>query len=406
MKNYILLTILSKKIMLKLIQYRGASMSIYDSKQNRTEEGISPEGKVVQLLSEMIDHSKNMGKSLYIEDSQLEIEPHIMQIKNGIAQVAFVLKHPLFQEEIVESVVGVGPTSDESIKGAAVEFVASAFTVIEHALKEESGQKISVKLPYYQNQFNLYQSKVKVQGSKKQKKDIDYWLLLGEEIIKQLGNKRVYFIKIYAAKTGDTVNCECRVNGMVYPSFTNMLKEIAKQWDIETSIYSEKQFFILVQEESTYKPYPLSKKEVEQLVLSSLLLYRECNSQEAYDSLEEKMHKICPVSSLATELFAFVPEIFTEVIFSEVNYLDKVVLIKGEEEIEISKHQLTAYDWIHAIVERTIRAGYYEKEQVDRIISCSASLNCINQALKDGSKLENLYTGGIAIPVRGDYEIL
>lgn len=392
--------------MLKLVQYRGTSMNIFDNKQQDTKVVRTPEGKVIQWLSEMIDGSRVEGQSLYIEEDHLEIEPHIMQIKNGVAQIAFILKHPLFQEDMIESVVGAGPTSDEAIKVAAIQFVSSVLEVLQKALKAVEGQEVIVKLPEQENQFKLYKSSVKVQGNKKSREAIDYWNLLGEELVKRLGNKRVYFIKMYASKAAEKVHCECRVNGMVYPLFTRILERIARSWEIETEHYAEKQFFVLIQDESTYKPYPLSKKEVEQFVLSSLLLYRQCSSQEAYDEISKKILKACPNPSLAQELLAFIPEVFAEVIFSEAIYLDSAIFIRDGKEIEISKHQLTAYDWIHSIIERTIRAGYYEKEQVDCIISCSASLNCIQQAMKEGSKLENLCTSGIAIPVDETYEIL
>lgn len=379
-------------------------MSTFDKKQN--EEGTSPERKIVQWLNEMIEGSSIDNQLLYIEDNQLEVEPHVMQMKNGVAQVAFVLRHPIFQEEIVESVAGVGPTSDEAFKSAAIQFVDSAFNVIQNALNEKDGQEVIVKVGKEENSFKLYQSKIKQQGHKKQEGTIDYWGLLGEELIKRLGHKRIYFIKFYLSKVGEAVNCECRVNGMVYPIFSRILKRVASSWDVEGKAYTEKQYFVLVQDEHTYKPYPLTKKEVDQFVLSSLMLYRQCDSQEAYDQLKDQISQLCPLPSLAEELFNFVPEVFTEVIFNEAIYLDSVILVKGEEELHISKHQLTAYDWIHTAIEKTIRAGYYEKEQVDRIISCSASLKCINEAIKAGSQLENLYTSGIAIPINETYEIL
>lgn len=385
--------------MLNLVYYRGASMSIFD-------KPTSPEEKMIQFLHEMIQESVVEEKELYIKEIDLAIEPHLVQLKNGVAQVVFILKHELFQEDITETVAGVGPTSDEAIKSATIQFVTSIFEVMQQALREENGKSITVKVYKKENIFQLYQGEVKVRGNKQQNISMDYWTILGEELLKRLGNKRIYVIKIYLAKNDQEIMCECRVNGVVYSFLTDTLKQVAQGWEVEGKFYAEKQCFVLIQDESTYRAYPLTKKEVEQLVLSSLLLYRQCNNQEDYDTLQEKITKTCSVPSLAEELFSLIPEIFTEVIFNEATYYDTIVLSKGTEDIAISKHQLTVYDWIYSIVERTIRAGYFEKEQVDRIISCSASLNCINQALKDGCKLENLCTGGVAIPVTEDYVIL
>lgn len=370
------------------------------------DKPTSPEEKMIQFLHEMIEESTIEEKKLYIKDINLTIESRLMQIKNGVAQVIFILNHELFQEEITEIVAGVGPTSEEAMKSAAIQFVMTVYTLVEQALKEKDGQAVVVSLPNRENHFNLYRGEVRTQGSKKESIPIDYWALLGRELIKRLGNKRTYIIKVYIAKTDKEVMCECRVNGVVYSFLTEVLKHVANLWEVEGKIYSEKQCFILVQDESTYKPYPLSKKEVEQLVLGSLLLYRQCDNQESYDGLKEKILKVCELPSLAEELFSFIPEIFTEIIFNEATFYDMVVLSKESEALTISKHQLTAYDWMYSMAERTIRAGYFEKEQVDRIIACSASFNCINQALQDGKKLEDLMASGVAIPVTEDYEIL
>lgn len=370
------------------------------------DKPTSPEEKMIQFLHEMIEESTIEEKRLYIKDTNLTIEPRLMQMKNGVAQVIFILNHELFQEEVTEIVAGVGPTSEEAMKSAAIQFIITVYGIVEQALKEKEGQAVMVSLPNRENHFNLYKGEVRVQGSRKEATPTDYWELLGGELIKRLGNKRIYIIKVYMAKTDKEVMCECRVNGVMYSFLTDVLKQVASTWEVEGKIYSEKQCFVLVQDESTYKPYPLSKKEVEQLVLGSLLLYRQCDNQESYDGLKEKIFRACELAPLAEELFSFIPEIFTEVIFNEATFYDMVVLHKESGDITISKHQLTAYDWIYSIVERTIRAGYFEKEQVDRIIACSASFNCINQALQDGRKLEDLLTGGVAIPIDEDYEIL
>lgn len=370
------------------------------------DKPTSPEEKMIQFLHEMIEESTVEKKRLYIKDTNLTIEPRLMQMKNGVAQVIFILNHELFQEEVTEIVAGVGPTSEEAMKSAAIQFIITVYGIVEQALKEKEGQAVMVSLPNRENHFNLYKGEVRVQGSRKEATPTDYWELLGGELIKRLGNKRIYIIKVYMAKTDKEVMCECRVNGVMYSFLTDVLKQVASTWEVEGKIYSEKQCFVLVQDESTYKPYPLSKKEVEQLVLGSLLLYRQCDNQESYDGLKEKIFRACELAPLAEELFSFIPEIFTEVIFNEATFYDMVVLHKESGDITISKHQLTAYDWIYSIVERTIRAGYFEKEQVDRIIACSASFNCINQALQDGRKLEDLLTGGVAIPIDEDYEIL
>ena len=67
---------------------------------------------------------------------------------------------------------------------------------------------------------------------------------------------------------------------------------------------------------------------------------------------------------------------------------------------------MTSYDWIYNVVDRTIRAGFFEKSQIDPIIRCSTSFNSIQEALNKGSQIKNISMLGIGIPVPLEYEVL
>ena len=364
------------------------------------------EEKVLESLCRAIPNSRITHEGVYIEGINLTIDTRMPYVNGAVVQLMFVLRHKMFQEEIRESVSGVGATFDEAVEEGVKSFVESALAGMMKALNNETGVKVIGKLLDKTHDFKLYKSTTLKQGYKESGESVDFWQLLGEDILRRIGNKKIYFIKVYVAKTANTVSCECRVNGMVYPNLTKKLNEAVSTWETQQALYSEKQFFVLIQDERTYVPYPLTQKEVDSYTLNALLLYRACNSEEAYKDLLDKILEICPNKSLATELYSFIPEIFTEIIFSDVQYSDEILLIKGEERHHIFRHQLTAYDWIYNVVDRTIRAGYFEKSQVDPIIRRSASLNSINDALSKGSQMTNLSMLGIAVPVPIDYEVL
>lgn len=419
--------------MLKLIHIRGIRMSIFN-KQSKKEEAVLAEEeqfrnqikesshiehleteensrdfkevKVLEALHKVLPESRVTHEGVYIETLNLTIDTRMPHVNGAVVQLIFILKHQMFQEELMEPVAGAGATFDEAVEEGVKNFVESVLDGIMKALKNEGGEEVKASLLDKTHRFTYYKSNIVKQGNKVSGESIDFWQLLGENIVRRIGNKKIYLIKVYAAKTANAVSCECRINGMVYPNFTKQLNEVASSWEIDGAIYSERQFFVLVQEEESYVPYPLTKKEVDSYTLNALLLYRECNSEAAYRELFDKILEICPNKSLATELYSFIPEIFTEIIFSDVYYSDEILLIRGEERYNIFRHQLTSYDWIYNVVDRTIRAGYFEKSQVDPIIRCSASLNSINDALSKGSQMENLSMLGIAVPVPADYEVL
>lgn len=419
--------------MLKLIHIRGIRMSIFD-KRSKKEEVILPEEeklvnkekegsqmehldaaensrdfkeeKVLTALHKVLPESRVTHKGVYIEALDLTIDTRMPHVNGAVVQLVFVLKHKMFQEELMETVAGVGSTFGEAVEEGVKNFVESALEGMIKALKNEGGKEVTANILDRPHRFKCYQSHVVQQGCKVSGESVDFWQLLGEDIVRRIGNKKVYFVKVYAAKTATTVNCECRVNGMVYANLTKKLNEVVGSWEIDGAIYSERQSFILIQDEGTYVPYPLTKKEVESYTLNTLLLYRACQSETEYRELLNKILEVCPNQSLAIELYSFIPEIFTEIIFSDVNYSDEILLIKDEERYHMFRHQLTSYDWIYSVVDRTIRAGYFEKSQVDPIIRCSASLNSINDALSQGGQMKNLNMLGIAVPVSKDYEVL
>lgn len=398
-----------KEEMMRLKEEKLVDYAKGDSRQDSVEIESSrdfKEEKILMALHKVLPASVITHEGVYIEEIDLNIDTRMPHVNGAVVQLVFVLKHKIFQEELIESVAGIGATFDEAIEQGVAYFIESALDSIIKALKNEGGEGVEARLLNTPHTFKLYKSNIIRQGNKKAGESIDFWQLLGENIIRRIGNKRIYFVKVYAAKTANSVSCECRVNGLVYPNLTKELNEVAMGWEADQGIYSEKQFFVLVQDEATYVPYSLTKKEVDSYTLSALLLYRECHSEEAYKKLFDKIFKACPNKSLATELYHFIPEIFTEIIFCDVHYSDEIVLIKGEERQNLFRHQLTTYDWIYNVVDRTIRAGYFEKSQVDPIIRCSASLNSINDALSKGSKIESLSMLGIAVPVDVDYEVL
>ncbi|WP_315076718.1 DUF6348 family protein [uncultured Clostridium sp.] len=366
---------------------------------------LTNDQKVIRVLNNVIKDSEIKNENLYIKGIDLTIEAHVSQINKGFIQVIFVLKHKIFDEDLLECVAGVGSNINAAIKHAVSSFSLSSLCGITNALKNEDGHELNIK--YYDkiNEFTLYKSCLTAQGTRVDRKEIDYWELLGEEIKKRLGNKRVYYIKIYASKTGNSTNCECRINGIVNSSISEIINEHIRVWKIQESLYSEKQIFILIQEENTYVPYNFSKIHVSHIITRALDLYKECDSVEKYNNLYTQIFNFCADNSLTTELFCFIPEIFCEFIFPEVKYSDQIILLKGDEKINLFKEQIMSYNLIYDIVEKTIKSGCYENSEIMNIVFKSSLFNAINKALNNGSKMESLCMTSLAFNVRTDYKV-
>ncbi|NFQ09458.1 DUF6348 family protein [Clostridium sp. CMCC3677] len=389
--------------------FNRKSKNIKDIETNKEDMksnvNLTNDQKVIRVLNNVIKGSEIKNENLYIKDIELRIEAHVSQINKGFIQVIFVLKHEIFDEDLLECVAGVGSNINSAIEHAVSSFSLSSLCGITHALRNEEGHKLKIK--YYDkiNEFTLYKSCLTAQGKKLEGKKIDYWELLGEEIKKRLGNKRVYYIKIYASKTGNSTNCECRINGTVNISISKIINEHIKVWKIEEALYSEKQIFVLIQGKNTYVPYNFTPIHISNITMKALDLYKQCDSAEKYNNLYTQIFNFCADNTLTTELFCFIPEIFCEFIFPEVKYSDEIILLKGNEKIQLFKEQIMSYNLIYDIIERTIKSGYYENSEIMNIVFKSSLFNAINKALNNGSKMESLCMTSLAFNVRADYRV-
>lgn len=364
---------------------------------------LTNEEKVIKVLNNVIEGSNIKDGILHIEDIKLTIKAYVPNVNEKILQVIFILSNDKFDEDLIESVAGIGETVDAMIEQAVASFSFTALCGITKALRNEEG--IDVKATYYDrtNKFKLYKSCMAVQGKKISGDSIDYWEMLGEEIKKRLGNKRVYWIKIYAAKSEESISCECRINGLINIDITKIINEFAEKWDIENMLYAEKQFFILIQEESTYTPYKFTKFQVNEFIDKILEVYGKCDTQEKYENLQNEIFNITKDMNLTFELYCFLPEIFCELIYHEVGFQDEFILFQENKQTTMFKEQITSYNWIYDNVYNKLKNNELTQEQIRNIVTCSASLNSINTALNEGSEIEDLCMSMLGFNVSKDY---
>lgn len=385
------------------------SNNFYNTQENENalnNSDLTNEQKVLNILINSVENSVLESNSLFVTDIKLKIEVHVPQATKNMAQVIFVLKHNLFNEEFIESSAGVGNTTDIALQQATISFCVSALCGITHALKNENGQNFESEFNKKTSKFKLYKSCISAQGEKKvQQNPIDYWEVINNEIKNRLGIKPVYWVKIYLSKTANSVNCECRINGIVSNNITKILNKIAEEWDIETALYSEKQFFVLIQDKETYTQYKFSKEQVVHCTLKALDLFKLCDTNEKYENLYYQFIKMCNDPSLACDLFNFVPEIFCKFIFPEAQYAENMTLCSSTENITLFKDKLTSYNWIYQTIDNEIRRGSFNNDEFRTIVNCSASFNAINKALNDGSKIEDLLMCPLSFSICEDYII-
>ena len=343
--------------------------------------------KTIEILNDKVKGSVLEGDSVIIPDIGLEIKLSYLQLQSNGVQAEFTMNHESFIEELREFVIGIDGSIHVALKKAVESFCSAALSGIMNGLYNKGGQDVQCRFNGMQKKFKLYRGGKASLGERTNFKDTDYWSIVEDEIKNRLGNKPIYWVKIYISKNDTSyVSCECRINDVVSDEITKLLNDIAEKWDITTQFCDEKQYFVLIQDKLTYIPYKFSKEQVVKYTLKAVDLYKNCDTEEKYESIFKDIYKICGDISLATDLTNFIPEMMCQIFVAKAKYSEFFFMNNGKNQsIQIYRDSLTSYNWIFETL--LLKAGekYFSREEIETIISLSSMLKCLNAAIKNES---------------------
>lgn len=341
---------------------------------------------------------------------ELTLNVDIAKINNNgvfVAQMIFTLSHPLFDTPLIESVASVGKSQDDAILNATDNFCTNVLLVIISTLKCQDNQPMEVNLLgkkhiFYKNCFNDVLSL-----GEKNPKSKPLWDLVEDIIPTYLGTKKFYWLKLFVGVSNNQITCEARLNNIIYDNLSKPLKEYANSWINKKDFHSEKQFILLVQDNSTYQQAPFTKNQVVDYTKQVIPLFESIRSQSDYDAIKDKIFEITKDSNLTTELNSLIPEIYCKFALKVENQItDKIMLFNGNSSItEISTSQMRSYNYIEETILSHIFDEKPSRENIMNAISCSSMFSCINNMLNNGSKIENILIGGTAMFVDDSYKI-
>ncbi|MGL4774368.1 MAG: DUF6348 family protein [Clostridium sp.] len=375
-------------------------MGLYDNKL----KSITYENKALAILVKYVKGSSVKNGQLFITDINLVIDVMVKEVRKNYAYIIFTLKHRLFDEPLMDSVASIGNGEDDSIGKTVGIFYSSTLSAVTNALRDMDGIHVNSSLYKEMKNFKCYKSYQITLGKKSTNDKIDFYNILGEEIIKRLGNKKVQWVKLYAAKTDSSINCECRINGVINIELSNIIESFAREWEIQDIIYSEKQYFIFIQDVKTYRPCKFTRENILYFTNESLKYYGECNTIEKYHNLPDEILKITKDKDIGTELYLFIPEILCELLYPEVLYLDEMIIQTDDSEIKMYKEQFSSYNYIYECISEKLRNREFTKENLSNILKYSAEMNSINEAIYKGSKIEELVMTAITYNVYNEYK--
>lgn len=358
---------------------------------------------IIETLSNVVPNGEIVDGKLLIKDIDLWVSVDSAVDKGPFIQAQIIVHHDTFEENIFESLTGIGHSKEDKIEQLVSNFSFSSLCAITKALRDEEGEMIDITYYDRVNKFKLFKSCLSTQGDQQGYEVKDYWDMIGSEISKRIGNKKIYYIKIYASKSQSSIICECRINGIVNKEITSLLNDNASMWNTNDILYSEKQCFVLIHDNATYKPYKYSKQELKIITERAIIDYGKCDTYEKHRDYNEELYKSTKDLSLACELYLFIPEIVCELICHDATFVDSVVIFKNNSQITMYKEQITSYNTILECVYEMINTAKPDQKQIKHILLCSSSYKVIYNALQQGGKMNDFKMKPLEIDVPNKY---
>lgn len=362
------------------------------------------------LLSNLI-YLMDMGSydghnTLNIYSLNLKISVYLNNVQQNMVQAIFSIEHPEFEEEIIESVAGVGENTKRALESAANNFYETIMIPLLAGLNGVDSERIEVLLQKKLHIFKKYESDIVCIGKKESMytHKISLYDKIKDKLPQYIGTKKVYMIKIFASFTIDKYICEVRVNGILISALTEIIREYAKEWEDIGSYYTEKQCVFFVQDDTTYENCPYTRKEAIDGALRFIKLFE---SGKEYEGIYKNRESFAKTKDLATELFFLTPEIFCEVVINNLRYSDIVAIMKESGEVEtIHTTQMRVYNYIKEAIYTYLDKEHPSDEKIFNIISLSARYLSISNALEKGEEeLKNLNSAYLTIPVDKSYKL-
>ena len=238
------------------------------------------------------------------------------------------------------------------------------------------------------NRFRASVSGVLLTNAREPLERRDLWSRMEQAVLGCLGTQKVYWVKLYlAGLSGGDTSCEVRINGWVVPELTETLVQIAKSWPLEgMPLRSAKQYIVLVQDGDA--PCPYTWDQAKDLTRQAIRLFE---SGTDYGSIPEELEKYAPDPSLAEDVFGFLPELMAQVVWPQVKVTSQFSVNRhGAGQTSVWFTQCRAWAPVYSAIMDHLHEDQPDKDQLLSIAGASAMLHALNNAVNNGSKLEDL----------------
>ena len=371
--------------------------------QKATEADLSLEERVLRHVAELVPGAALEGERLRFPScGGLTMRVEFPDLDGPQFRMEAILEHPDFFGPLVESTAGVKEGDEEKARFAARQIVDSVLDALLPALRGEGEATAPVELWGQARRFRASVSGVLLINAQEPPDRQDLWSRMAKAVLGCLGTQKVYWVKLYlAGLSGGDTSCEVRINGWVVPELTETLVQIAKSWPLEgMPLRSAKQYIVLVQDGDA--PCPYTWDQAKDLTRQAIRLFE---SGTDYGSIPEELEKYAPDPSLAEDVFGFLPELMAQAVLPQVKVTSQFSVSRHEAgQTSVWFTQCRAWAPVYSAIMDHFHEDRPTKDQIMSIAGTSAMLHALNNAVNNGSKLEDLMMSQ-AFMVSKDYQL-
>ena len=349
------------------------------------------------LPSGLTYKSERREDRLYLPQVDITITPRVAEVHKTNVGMEFFVHIGKYDRTIYEWCTGWGKDVFVSTASATASFCFALMFALRKMCSSEDPEIFTTEFAGKCHEWKAYRGEVVTMGDpgeRAKKQDATrYWDVLKEEIKNRLGNQKMVYVKVFAARYPDGIVGECRIDDVAIPELGRKVAELMKQSPAD-KVFTDKQFFFIEQNEKTVIPSPYDgpsgREKLEKMVVEYLKLFRKSKTEELYSRLPEEAEKITGDPILANECVFFLPEIcaihaMIKKFQDKYEVSDRVIFNMEDGPHAVYVSQLMDYDMLDQCICNILQKQLFGEETRDlyfELLGCSSITKLIAEVQK------------------------
>ncbi len=365
-----------------------------------------------KLFLERVQTRANIGTiendSLIIKEIGLILTVNSIEMEEKTCLVNYQMTYPAFNEILCDIIPVLGESEQELIDMAAFQFLALCLLPIFKGLSREDKSIINQDLFGQKAEFIACPSELLQMGSDAVNPvSHDLYDLIKEDLLKYIGFKQIYFIRIYAAKNNNVPLFEVRIDDEIIPELSLKIQDYAQSLNNSAEHISRIQTITLWGKNGIKAPFnfPFIRSLCHDVIIKEFLKLG-ANSQEQYEAIYDTILKKVEDKNMAQDIYALIPEIACEVFFDgKYTFNQSIALINGKNNININSSQLALYRYLKIAIAQYIDENDINEQDALNLFGRSSRFSALSQELERNEDITEIKSSMLALIVDEDYII-